>query len=191
MSAAKLLHTKTSKIWWNLPKLVTNTLVNFDNFFSNIILSPSFCNAFKKCCSGGMGNSCLSRGYWSKHGGEFCLGTWVKLSRFNFLTHKCICSSLNTINLKLFGNHGGIYRFRRKFKKDSGEIKPLGVHRNMIIGNWQYVCLLFCWSWPKGWDNFQKREDSRKWGDWFWNSGYRHLCTLVLVPKLIPFFGSP
>ena len=102
------------------------------------------------------------------------------MNRLNFLTHKCICSSLNTINLKLFGNHGGIYRFRRKFKKDSGEIKPLGVHRNMIIGNWQYVCLLFCWSWPKGWDNFQKREDSRKWGDW-------HLYTLVLVHKLLPF----
>ena len=68
-------------------------------------------------------------------------------------------------------------------------MKPLGVHRNMIIGNWQYACLLFCWSWPKGWDNFQKREDSRKWGDWFWNSGYRHLCTLVLVHKLIPFLA--
>ena len=65
------------------------------------------------------------------------------MNRFNFLTHKCICSSLNTINLKLFGNHGGIYRFRRKFKKDSGEIKPSGVHRNMIIGNWQYICLYF------------------------------------------------
>ena len=47
--------------------------------------------------------------------------------------------------MKLFGNHGGIYRFRRKFKKDSGEIKPLRVHRNIIIGNWQYVCLLFCY----------------------------------------------
>ena len=46
------------------------------------------------------------------------------------------------INLKLFDNHGEIYRFRRKFNKDSGEIKPLGVHRNMIIGNWQYVCSL-------------------------------------------------
>ena len=58
------------------------------------------------------------------------------MNRFNFLTHKC---SLNTINLKLFRNHGGIYRFRRKFKKDSGEIKPLGVHRNMTIGNLQFV----------------------------------------------------
>ena len=67
------------------------------------------------------------------------------MKRFNFLTHKCICSSLNTINLKLFRNRDGIYRFRRKFKKDSEEIKPfLEVHRNMIIGNWQYICLLYC-----------------------------------------------
>ena len=64
------------------------------------------------------------------------------MNRFNFLTHKYICSSLNTINLKLFRNHGGIYRFRKKFKKGSGEIKPLGVHRNMVIDNWQYICLL-------------------------------------------------
>ena len=32
----------------------------------------------------------------------------------------------------------------------------------MIIGNQQYICLQFCWSWLKGWDHFQKREDSRK-----------------------------
>ena len=119
-----------------------------------------------------------------------CLEAWVKMNKFNFLIHKCICSNLNTINLKLFGNHGGIYRFRRNFKKDWRK-KPLGVHRNMIIGNRQYICLLFCWSWPKGWDNFQERDGSRKWGDWFWNRGYRHLCTLVLVHWLIPFFGSP
>ena len=116
---------------------------------------------------------------------------WVKLNRLNFLTHKCFWSSLNTINLKHFCNHGGIYRFRIKFTKDYGEIQPLGVHRNMIIDNWQYTYLLFCWSWPKGWDNVQKRENSRKWGDWFWNSRYRNLCTLVLVHKLIRFFGSP
>ena len=91
------------------------------------------------------------------------------------MTHKCIC--------------GGIYRFRRKFRKDSGEIKPFGVHRN-IIGNWQYICWLFCWSWHKSWDNFQKREDNRKWEDWFWNSEYRHICTLVLVHKLITFLAT-
>ena len=35
------------------------------------------------------------------------------------------------MNLKLVLNHGGIYRFEKKFKKYSGEINPLGVHRNM------------------------------------------------------------
>ena len=53
------------------------------------------------------------------------------MKRFNFLSHKCICSNPNTINLKLFRSHSGIYRFRKKFKKDSGEINPLGVHRNI------------------------------------------------------------
>ena len=53
------------------------------------------------------------------------------MNRFNFLTHKCICSNLNTMNLKLFCNHGGIYRFMKNFKKDSGKLNPLGVDRNM------------------------------------------------------------
>ena len=35
------------------------------------------------------------------------------------------------MNLKLFQNYGGIYRFEKKIKKYSGEINPLGVHRNM------------------------------------------------------------
>ena len=55
------------------------------------------------------------------------------MNRFNFLTHKGICSSSNTINLKLIHNHGIIYRFRKKFKKDSGEINPLGVHGYMRV----------------------------------------------------------
>ena len=149
--------------WWNLPKLVTNTLVNFDNFFNYKTpppppppLHPPLSAQEKIFSKNAIREECA-------------------------LTDKCICSSLNTINLKLFGNNGGIYRFRRKFKKGSGEIKPLGVYRNMIIGNWKYVCLPFCWSWPKEWDNFQKRKDSRRWEDRFWNSGYRHLCTLVIV----------
>ena len=33
------------------------------------------------------------------------------------------------MNLKVFCNHGGIYRFEKKLKKYSGEINPLGVHR--------------------------------------------------------------
>ena len=35
------------------------------------------------------------------------------------------------MNLKLFHSHAGIYRFEKKFKKYSGEINPLGDHRNM------------------------------------------------------------
>ena len=35
------------------------------------------------------------------------------------------------MNLKLFCDHRRIFRFRKKFMKDSGEIKPLEVHRNM------------------------------------------------------------
>ena len=125
---------------------MTNTLVNFDNFFNYIILSPV--SLLRKKIS----SENAVREEWAipvcvgvimmKTWGRVLLGGMSKIEEIQFLTHKCICSNL--INLKLFGNHGGIYRFRRKFKKDSGEIKPLGVHRNMIIGNWQYVCLLFC-----------------------------------------------
>ena len=67
------------------------------------------------------------------------------MKRFNFLTHKCICSSLNTINLKLYSNHGGIYRFMKKFKKDSGGIDPLGVHRNMRGCILEINCELLGW----------------------------------------------
>ena len=35
------------------------------------------------------------------------------------------------MNLKLFQIHGGIYRLTKYFKKDSGEMKPLGVQRKM------------------------------------------------------------
>ena len=35
------------------------------------------------------------------------------------------------MNLKQLCNHGGIYRFQKKIKKYSGEINPLGIHRNI------------------------------------------------------------
>ena len=54
--------------------------------------------------------------------GEFCLRTWTKINRFNFLTCNWSSCNINTINVKLFLNHGGIYRFDEKFKKHSGEI---------------------------------------------------------------------
>ena len=41
-------------------------------------------------------------------------------------------SNLDTISFIIFHNHGGIYRFLRKFSKIDGEIvKPKGVYRNM------------------------------------------------------------
>ena len=55
----------------------------------------------------------------------------IKNEQIQFFDSQMYCNNLNTITLKLFHNHGGIYRFRKKFKKDSGEINPLGVHGNM------------------------------------------------------------
>ena len=45
--------------------------------------------------------------------------------------------------------------------------------------------LPFSWYWPESSDNFQKRGSSRKWGNCFWNMGYRYLCTLVLEAEEI------
>ena len=118
--------------WWDLSKLVTNTIANFGNFFHFIIFLLRI-KYLQKMLFGRNGQFPSAWGILIKTWGRVLLGAWVKLNRFNFLTHKCICSSLNTINLKLFRNHGGIYRFRKKFKKDSGEINPLRVHRNMRV----------------------------------------------------------
>ena len=65
--------------------------------------------------------------------GTVVLGGISKKEQIQFLTHKRICSNLKTINLKLSCNQDGIYRVRTKFKKDSGEINPFGVHRNMRV----------------------------------------------------------
>ena len=44
-----------------------------------------------------------------------------------------------------------------------------GVFLKLIVkdygGNVQYVCLPFCWSWPEGWDDFQKGGGSRILGE--------------------------
>ena len=40
-------------------------------------------------------------------------------------------SNLNTMNLKLFHNHGGIYKFDKIVKEYSAEINPVGGHRNV------------------------------------------------------------
>ena len=151
--------------WWNLSKLVTNTLVKFGNFFNCIIRSHPLSAQEKVSSENFIGRNAQFPSVWGiviKTWRRILLEGMSKIEQIQFFDSPMYL--FETINLKLFDNHGEIYRFRRKFNKDSGEIKPLGVYRNMIIGKWQYVCLLFCWSWPKGWDNFQKREDSRKWG---------------------------
>ena len=135
------------QIWWNVSKLVTNGLVSFGNFFNFIILSPLYLlrkKYLQKMLFGRNGQFSSAQAIMIKSWETILLGSMSKIEQIHFLTHKCICGSLNTINVKLSCNHGGIYRFRRKFKKDSKEVKPLGVHRKMIIGNWQYMCLLFC-----------------------------------------------
>ena len=56
----------------------------------------------------------------------------VNISTFNLRLTNAFSSNLNTINLNMFHNHGGIYRVVREFNKIDGEIvKPKGVTRNM------------------------------------------------------------
>ena len=68
--------------------------------------------------------------------GRALLGGMIKNEQIQFFDSQMYCNNLNAIPLKLFYNHGGIYRFRKKFKKDSEEVNPLQAHRNMS------VCLL-------------------------------------------------
>ena len=124
------------QIWCSLSKPVTNAPVSFGNFFNSVMLSPSFSAQEKNfsenaVCYEWAISVCLGNN--DKNSREsFAWGTRVKIRRFNLLTHnKCVCSNRSATNLKLFHNHGGIYRFRKKFKKDSGEVNPLGAHRNM------------------------------------------------------------
>ena len=65
--------------------------------------------------------------------GRVLLGDMIKNGHIQFFGSQMYCNNLNTITLKLFHNHGGIYMFRKKFKKDSGEINPLWVHRNIKV----------------------------------------------------------
>ena len=163
--------------WWNLSKTC-----DFGNFLA-IILSPPFSAQEKISSEMLSGRNVQFPSAWG-----IMIKTW---GRVFFLTHKRICSNLNTINLKLLGNHGGIHRLRRKFKKDSGEIKHLGVHRNMVIGNWQYVCILFCWFWPDLRVEIIFRKERRAesgGGDYF---EIVNIDTFPHLHNLIPFFRSP
>ena len=78
--------------WWNLSKLVTNTLVNFSNFFNSLILPSSFLIRKKYLQKTLFGrNGQFPSGCGIMMGGGL-LETWVKMSRFNFLSHKYIFS---------------------------------------------------------------------------------------------------
>ena len=121
--------------WWNLPKLVTGTFVNFGNSLNSIILSPL--SPQEKISSKPLfrrNGQFLS--FWRimiKTWGRVWHGGMIKNEKFQFFDSQMHCNNLNAITLKLFHNHDGKYRFRKKFKKDSGEIKPLRVHRNMRV----------------------------------------------------------
>ena len=134
------------KRWWNLSKLKTHTSVNFGIFFNFIILSPPFSSgSLQKTLSDRNGQFPSAWGIMIKTWGRVSIEGMSKNEKIQFLAHKCICSNLNTINLKLYSNHGGIYRFMKKFKKDSGGIDLLGVHRNMRGCILEINCELVGW----------------------------------------------
>ena len=121
--------------WWNSSKIVSVTFVNFGNSLNSIILSSLLLR--KKCLQ--------KRLFWRngqfpsawrimiKTWGRALLGSMIKNEQIQFFDSQMYCNNLNTITLKLFHNHGGIYRFRKKFKKDSGEINPLRVHVSLRV----------------------------------------------------------
>ena len=138
MLEAKLGHNKTEnknvkvekveciKTWDQYPRRC-----NFGNFFSSVILppntpSPHFCWGKNRSSENTVQEEwvisfCLG-GNNRKRGEHFAWGLWTDSV---FWLTNVFAINLTTIMLKLFCNHGGIYRFRKKFKKDSGEMNPL------------------------------------------------------------------
>ena len=53
----------------------------------------------------------------------------VQIQMYKWLKN-LFSSNLNTMKLKLFRNHGVIYKLEKKINKYYGQINPLGVHRN-------------------------------------------------------------
>ena len=100
---------------------MTDTLVNFGNSFKSIILS--LLTPQEKISS----RTLFARnGQFSsawriiiKTRGRVLLGGFIKNEQIQFFDSQ-YCNNLNTITLKLFHSHGGIYWFRKKFKEDSG-----------------------------------------------------------------------
>ena len=132
---------------WNLSKLVTNIFVNFGNSFNSIIFSPLSPQEkyLQKTLFRRNGQFQSAWRIMIKTWGRVLLGGMIKNEQIQFFDSQMYCNNLNTITLKLFHNHGGIYRFRKKFKKDSGEINPLRVHRNMRVCILEINCEGFGW----------------------------------------------
>ena len=86
--------------WWDLSKHVSNTLTSL------ILFTFAALRVISLCLD-------------DDNGGEFCLGgmSKKKLKWLDSIFWPAIAFSrnLNTINLKIFPNHGGIYRSDRKF----------------------------------------------------------------------------
>ena len=102
---------------------MTNTFGNFGNSFNPIILSP-FLLRKKYLQKTLFGRNGQFRSAWRimiKTWGRVLLGGMIKNEQIQFFDSQMYFNNLNTITLELFHNHGGIYRFRKKFKKDSGE----------------------------------------------------------------------
>ena len=93
--------------WWNLSKLVNNTLTSLAFVIFQLHNPPLF------LLSGKRFSEIPVRSIWVI---SFYLG-----ESFAWDISKNVSSNnLNTINLKLFRNHGGICKFEKKFKKYSG-----------------------------------------------------------------------
>ena len=125
--------------WWNLSKLVRNTFINFGNSFNSIIISPFLLRKkyLQKTLFGSNEQFSSAWKIMIKAWERVLLRPMIKNKQIQFFDSQMYFNNLNTITLKLFHNHEGIYRFRKKFKKDSGEINPLLVHRNMRM--WIFV----------------------------------------------------
>ena len=110
--------------------------LNVGHFFSSIILPP-FCLKkidFQKNAVRRNWVISFNLGCDDMNLGESFVMTWLKMNRFKmnrFWLINVFSGNLNTINLKLFRNRRGIYRFKKKLMKYSWKINPLGVHRSM------------------------------------------------------------
>ena len=119
---------------------------------------------------------------------------WVKYQ--NFRLANAFFSNLNTINLTIFPNHGGIHVWEWTQQIFWKEVKPYGVYGNMrrciwkTRGNPHYDRLPFCWSWGEGGNILQKRRDKRNGRSSLWNRGFQHLHLYCTPASFLLFFGD-